>query len=333
MSGQSRDDVDARARVEAADWFARMRGPDAAPLASELAAWRAERPENDAAYEQIGRRWDQSAFLTNSALGRSRDLGRASVWSRRPLTRYAAAAVLALVVGAGAITIDRVGFAPRAKAEARYVSTDREIRTFALPDGSHVTLDAGSAIKVLSAQGRRGVQLVSGRARFDVATSTDTPFTVEADHGSMVSGAGLFDVSLLGGAVNVVLWRGSLNVSGDPVGAGGSTRSSRLMAGQQVRFLPLHPLPAPTAVSRRDMGWTRGMLSFDGVSLAEAVATINRYNRLQIVVAPRTANLRISGAFHATDPQGFARAVRTMFNLSLTKALDGSILLGPEIKA
>lgn len=333
MTAPSGDEPDERARLEAADWFARMHGPDAARWTAELAAWRAADSDNESAYARLLQRWDQTAFLTDSATGRNRDLGRAAVWPRRPAIRYAAiAAVALLAAGLGAVTLDRAGISPHRAAPLDYASPDREVREIALADGPRVTLDAGAAITVDRARGARGLRLVRGRARIDLGTGSSEPFVVEADGGLIRASTGLFDVSLTGGLVKVVAWRGPLDVS--TTGAPSPSRARRLTAGQQLVFSPARAMPAPMRAAPGDLGWTRGMLAFDQARLADAVAAFNRYNRVRIVLgAPALGDLRIAGAFRATDPEGFAKAVAGMFHLSLVTAPDGAILLTPGKKA
>ena len=76
------------------------------------------------------------------------------------------------------------------------------------------------------------------------------------------------------------------------------------------------------------------MLSFDRVRLAAAIAAINRYNSRQIEFPDREiGEFRITGAFRASDPDGFARAVADMFSLPLIKRPSGTIVLTAAKKA
>ena len=52
-----------KAAAEAADWFARMRGPEAESAKAEFEAWRAANLANDEAWQRLLQRWDQSALL------------------------------------------------------------------------------------------------------------------------------------------------------------------------------------------------------------------------------------------------------------------------------
>jgi len=63
----------------------------------------------------------------------------------------------------------------------------------------------------------------------------------------------------------------------------------------------------------RRHAWLQGGLTFDRVSLASAVAEINRYNQRQIVlVDPELAGKAIGGHFSATDPENFVKALEEM---------------------
>ena len=70
------------------------------------------------------------------------------------------------------------------------------------------------------------------------------------------------------------------------------------------------------------------MLSFDGERLADAVAELNRHNVRKIVLVDTSlADLKISGAFHANDADGFARAVAALLGLARRDTDGGTIEL------
>lgn len=329
MNQRAHEDDD-QVLIEAADWFAKARGPDAARWASELAAWRLARPENDAAYDRLLRRWDQSAFLNNSALVRGRDLRSVAIWSRRPAFRpVAIAAGLLAAVGLATMAIERSH--PEASAPTPIVtaSADRAIRTVALQDGGRAILDAGSAIEIRTVDGSRIIRLVKGRARFDVSPNA-AAFSVEANGGRIACRGGVFDVAVSPRAVTVAVWRGHADVRGG--GLQFATWSSRIMPGQQLSFGATRSRPVVERTDPGQLGWTRGMLSFERTRLADAVAAFNRYNATQIILSPYVGDLRVTGAFHASDPEDFARVVSDMFDLPRTHRADGSIALAAPIK-
>ncbi len=317
------DDV----RDQAADWFARMRGPDPASHEAALAAWRAERPDHDQAYRQLLIRWDQSRFGNNLGAVRSRDLSRASRWHRRPTVRLAVAGLIALF----ALGLGYHFLGPRMASsvpEIAYQSRVGEIRTVALADGSRVTLDSASAIKVSFTGTTRSATLTRGMARFDVAKDA-RPFTVVTSRGAVVADNAMFDVSDTAGLVKVSALRGTLTFRGQDERPGrGSPAARYLRQGQGIAASASDGLGAAVPVSPDAADWPNGMLSFDNERLADAVLEFNRHNRRQLVIADaRLAGLRITGAFHANDPAGFARALGAMVGLAVSDGPDGAIEL------
>jgi transmembrane sensor len=66
--------------------------------------------------------------------------------------------------------------------QADYCNAVGEIKTVQLADGSQVTLDSASAIRVNLRNGLRNVQLEQGGAYFDVQRDTRHPFLVDAHY-------------------------------------------------------------------------------------------------------------------------------------------------------
>ncbi|MBA4760911.1 FecR family protein [Sphingomonas sp.] len=320
------DQATARARQEAADWFARLRaGASEAELAA-FAAWRAD-ALNSETYDRLARQWEQFSFLANTSLGRGRDLSRASVWHRQPIVRVAAvAALLVLIVGSGLLL--RVGMQPDpAAAPVAYASNADAVRTVTLADGSRVTLDRGSAVRVAYSASQRQLELLKGRARFDVAHDSARPFAVRADGGTVIAHGTIFDVALRPGLVRVVLLRGSVEVRPDPVIARGAP-GRMLVPGQASVYAPGKAPSPPVAADPADTAWPGAMLSFEATPLREAVAGFNRRNAVKLALgSDRIGNLRITGAFAADDPAGFAEAAAAMFQLDLRRQPDASLAL------
>lgn len=87
---------------QAADWFSRMRGPDAERDRPAFEAWLAASPGHREAYERIGMRWQQADLLSQTPSGRERAGVPPRVRSVRPLYALAASLVAALLIGISA---------------------------------------------------------------------------------------------------------------------------------------------------------------------------------------------------------------------------------------
>lgn len=318
-------------RLEAANWFSLLRAGASDADRAEFQAWRGAAARNGEVYDRMARQWDQSKFIANSGVGRARNLSSVQVWHRRPIPRYAAIAGLAvLIAGGGAVWVTH----ENRQAPATVIATSAgDIRTISLPDGSKVILDGNSKLRTFYSAKARRLDLDRGRARFEVAHDPDRPFIVKADGGTIIAHGTIFDVQRTPSQVRVVLFRGSVEVRGEQATLTDGTAGRMLRPGQALVYSHERPPSLPTAASPGDAQWASRMLSFDGTPLGDAVIKFNARNRVKITLASdRIASLRVSGAFRANDPQGFAQAVKTLFGLTLQRRPDGSLLLEESTK-
>src|SRR3546814_19485198 len=79
-----------------------------------------------------------------------------------------------------------------------------------LDDGSRVSLDAVTKVKVRMKDEARQVELLEGRAKFDVAKDPLRPFTVAAGDKLVVAVGTSFSVELIDGQVRVILYEGQV---------------------------------------------------------------------------------------------------------------------------
>lgn len=310
---------------EAADWFARMRGPDADASRAAFEAWRTD-PACAQAYEDKQRAWDTTMFLANTATGKRRSL---ESLGRRQITlpgwTWAAAAFLAVGIGAmlafkGAGGLDVHAGSHRLESAAM----DEAPRTISLPDGSNVTLDRGARLQVAFDGRERRLRLLAGRARFAVAHETARPFVVEAGGGSVVAHGTLFDVALRpGAAADVSLLEGAIEVRSVHAGR----RGVDLKAGQGISIASGR-LGSPRAIVPATLAWPRDMIEFEGLDLVAAVAAFNRTSPTPVVIDGAVPpGMKITGSFRRSDPDAFARQVAQTFGLVAQARNDGTLAL------
>jgi transmembrane sensor len=185
-----------------------------------------------------------------------------------------------------------------------------ENRTVALADGSRVTLNTDSRLRI-DASHPRTVRLERGEAYFDVAHDPAHPFVVEAG-GSRVTVLGTrFTVRREGDAVRVLVAQGRVRLAAN----GGAVELARneeatARAGAIVRAAHSE------AQTAQRLAWREGRIVFDGTSLAAAAAEFNRYNERQIVVSdPVAARMAIGGSFAPANVDGFVRLLEQGFGL------------------
>jgi transmembrane sensor len=329
LSEQSQDMQ--RRLDEAAEWQTRL-SQDADPaLRADYRRWASE-PRNARAAEAVGKGWNAVGALSTApellemrqqALARVR---RASAQRSSGRWWKAAAACLVLAMaGGGAILEFRL----------QPVDYETEIggrRVVALPDGSHVSMDSDSAMQVRFTETERAITLTRGRARFDVAHDTSRPFTVTADHETVVAVGTSFDVEKLGSTVLVTLLQGQVVVKQDegalPIRAIAKSKPSvSLTPGQQL-VAAKHTMPTVASADLQvAAAWEAGHLVFHDEPLGVVVERVNRYTEHPVTVDPSAADIRISGVFNAGDVGSFVSAITGYFPIQATTTGSGKILL------
>ncbi|HYG88160.1 MAG TPA: FecR domain-containing protein [Azospirillum sp.] len=277
---------------EAIDWVVRLRsGRATADDRAAFAAWRRRSPAHAAAAAQAEALW-RDIGAVGARPERARTLGRRAV-----LGGAVAASAAVLAVGSGAVGPLTGLFADHATR----VGERREVR---LPDGSLAALNTATALSVAFSAGERRVVLHEGEAQFEVVRDAARPFVVRAHDGEAQALGTVFSVRNTGGAVEVVVSEGSVEVRG-------GAHAVRLAADERVAFGSGGELGAPERVdARAETAWRRGKLIFNRRPLGDVVSEMQRYRRGRIVVADdRLRSLEVSGIFDLGDADGLLRTV------------------------
>jgi transmembrane sensor len=297
MTGK--DDHSARLK-EAAAWYAELQAPDLSEesfLAFE--AWQAD-PANARAFAEIERTLvvtDRTQFGREAAEGRGRR--RQAVWKDWRIGGGAIAA--ALLVG---VLVLRVWPAAEGVEPEVYVTEVGEIRELALSDGSAVVLNTASRLSVEFGDKDRMARLEAGEAVFDVVQDGRV-FVVQAgDVRTEVMGT-RFLVGRVSGQTEVLLAEGGIRVSGAAL-----SEAQQLVPGQQLLVdgqgrMSLNEVDPDTATR-----WVSGQVEFDNTRLADAVAEMNRYSEMQLVLLDDgIGEERLSGTFPAGAQVAFAESL------------------------
>ena len=314
-------------RREASSWLARLEGGNRPEVQQAFERWYEADAAHAAAFERVRRSYASAGLLRHSEVARDRSLGPetppASSHSPQPRWALAAAIVAALLVP-GAILVSQGALSPvGTRNTILLASAVGEIRHVALEDGSTVTLDTATKIEVELSRSERRAIVREGRARFEIAPDP-RPFIVETASTRVTSGPAVFDVERRGADARVEVLSGSATASLD---SARQQRSVNVAAGEG--FSSGQPTPFRLDANRSD--WTSGMLQFDGMPLAEAVALANRYSERKIGLAAGVGQLRVSGAFRAGDIPALAKSLAQAFDLRLERTQSGDFRLSPRL--
>ena len=319
-------DPNQRLREEAAQWFARMRGPDAARHQAAFDAWRAT-PENRETYARLAEHFEASAVLATSRLA-----GLRPATSPRPLglsadARIALVACLVAAIGAVAFVIARPP--PTSSGGEQYATTLGEIRTIALPDGATLILDTDSAAATQTDHGRQRVRLQRGRARL-TAPRTQALALEAGDARLRVQDATLDLAVGPERQVEVTV------IAGKPQLATGQRWLLRQVRYQpltpgRVRLVPGEPTTNLKADALTEAAWPQGLRTFQKAPLASVAYIANRYDRRKIRFDdPGIGRLEVSGVFKVTQTDRLAQALARTFGLTVTTAPGGDLVLSRQ---
>lgn len=324
------------AEDDADDWVVRMHS-DQVTLDDErrFADWLASDPSHSGLYERANALWSQlgalrldPAVLHELADVRERPRRNTATPSRRGL-------LAASLVGGVAVTGGWLSWDTLFRSTA-YATGLGEQQSIVLDDGSRVTLNTDSALRVRFDQRERRVWLDKGQAFFAVTADAGRPFRVFVGTDEMRAGVTTFDVRRMGDEARLALESGRLEVfRGGRERKGADARRSLspgpiaiLQSGDQA-IIASRASVAVTQVDKQDIGtWRFGRMVLDEQPLGNAVAEINRYNARQIIVAdPSLDAMPISGVFQTGKPEAFVEALEAAFPVRVQSRTAHTIAL------
>jgi transmembrane sensor len=316
----------------AAAWDARLRSPDCSERDRHaFEQWRDSSPQHRSRFEQLQQivarlrasdgRADVSA-MRNAALAPPK---------HDPWRLYALVASIVLLSVLSALLGSRLY-----SDDVQVYSTRIGQRsTLTLADGSTVDLNAQTTLEVLFTARQRNVRLSRGEAYFHVAKNPQRPFIVTAADRRVIAVGTAFNVRLDADSMSVTLVEGKVRTEQVGAQAEGEvflTPGQQLVAKRQDGARALAHPPAAYFLRATDVekvtGWRAGRVFIDDLSLVDAVAEMNRYSTVQIIVAERLLrNLRVSGMFRAGQQDAFVAALEQYFPILAKRRGDREIVL------
>ncbi|MCA1196495.1 FecR domain-containing protein [Sphingomonas sp. R647] len=315
-------------RAAAAAWWSAMRGPDASARRAAFEAWLDADAAHRREYARVEQAWEAAAALGASDLGRARTLRRHRPrWMPQApavgLAATACALLLALFLLWPQGALQQTGTAQLLTLR----SAVGEVRTHRLPDGSRITLDTDSAVAVRFDATTRRVELLKGRARFEVRPDPARNFVAQAAGVAIGARDAQFDAQIRADGLCLTSLRGGLDVR--PVAGGPGGAAFQLASQQRVLVGPSgQPRAAPVPAGKGSAQWVAGMLVFERAPLAQVLAQTNRYSQRQILLdQPALGALGVTGSFRPLPVEGLARALAAAFDLEVRQGEDGNLIL------
>ncbi|WP_251879143.1 DUF4880 domain-containing protein [Achromobacter sp. Marseille-Q4954] len=218
----------------------------------------------------------RAALLQSSGLDRRRVLKLAMVFSG---------------VSAGALMADR--YIPLAGLSATYSTRTGERQTYALEDGSTLTLNARSAVDVRYDDLRRTVVLRQG-GLYAEARSDIRPFVVQTRYGAVTGGQSHLAVNQFDSYAVASALENMLTLQPDH-GAALTLPQAGTAAFDHNR--------AWQRDGAAQASWRSGILSVRDARLAEVIEQLRAYQPGVIRLSPQAAELRVFGVFPLDAPR------------------------------
>ncbi len=211
-------------------------------------------------------------------------------------------------------------------ARSAYETPVGGLASVPIADGSKVTLNTDSEIRVRVTDTERLVDLRRGEAFFEVAQDLKRPFIVHAGDRRVIAVGTAFSVLRQAGQLRVIVTEGRVRIED---GAVKQQPPIQLSAGALARTgndgVLVQEKPVPEV--QEYLSWRSGFVTFRETPLAEAAAELNRYNTRKLVVDDAAlAAIHIGGTFRSTNIDAFVRLLEQGYPIRSEAHADRIVL-------
>lgn len=216
-----------------------------------------------------------------------------------------------------------------------YATSVGEQRAIALADGSVVSLNARSSVRIHLSGDSRDVYLNDGQALFSVAHDKARPFRVHVD-GSIVQAIGTkFDVHRLPGRIEVAVLEGRVRVERAQADSQISASLEALIAptqlseGQALSISNTGEISVPMPVDVSEISaWRQRRLVFRDRPLGEIVEEFHRYNATPrlLVEGEELRERPFNGVFDADEPETLLAFLAREDSIALERRGDDVVI-------
>ncbi|NNE40197.1 MAG: DUF4880 domain-containing protein [Marinicaulis sp.] len=202
-----------------------------------------------------------------------------------------------------------------------------ETKEVRLADGSLVTLNTDTELRILMTDAERRIELSKGEALFDVVRDNDRKFVVASKAADTIVRGTRFNVEQTTNDTIVSVLSGVVEV--DPIADEKNALPVTLIAGHAV---VVHSSGAhdPVVAFNPDIvsAWRRGFERYENQRLAYVVSDLNRYFDRPIVIRDvALENLPVTGGFDVTNQALVVQALSAALSIRASNGPNGEIYL------
>jgi transmembrane sensor len=216
-----------------------------------------------------------------------------------------------------------------------YASGSDAIREVSLPDGSRVQLARNTHIEVHFDAHMRRIEVLGGNALFDVGKDPQRPMLVIVGGHVLQDIGTVFDVRHDADGDMLTVISGHVRVWNKPkawldqtpsftdIPQISSSAVADLTAGQQIQFDAAHISPVQPAVIAQTTAWLPTEIRFQHETVSDVARRFNAYTSTPLVIEDaHLASMRISGVFHADNPDAFVTYLSTLPGVRVVRGDD-----------
>jgi transmembrane sensor len=263
--------------------------------------------------------------LMGSAMPRERDAQPArGLRTRRLLAVMGGLAACMAMAWLGVAHWRTHSASPTQEFVQSYAGDAGAVRSVKLVDGTLVQLDRNSAINVRFDKHYRHIDVLRGHVLFDVGKDPARAMLVNVGGHVLQDIGTVFDVRRDASGDTLTVISGRVRVlDGADASSPGNHAVADLTAGQQIELDVADIGTVHPAQIAQTTAWLPAEIRFQRETIGDVARRFNAYTSKPLVIEnERIADKRISGVFHADNPQAFVAYLATLPNVRVVDDAD-----------
>ncbi|WP_342806412.1 FecR domain-containing protein [Alteromonas sp. M12] len=292
-----------------------------------IISWCEENDAHQTAFDQALALWDASVELSPHVGWRQK------LEKRFYSMRYLAASIFVFMFCFMLFTKNtHIDTSPQNQLPSTYRTAIGEISSVGLADGSTISLNTNTQIKVEFNEEQRELWLQTGEAFFDIAKDPSRPFLIHTGTKTVRVVGTKFNIKLSQAGFDIAVAEGVVAVEESASSTDKQAEKSQqvfLEAGAIASFNDSNAIIAKKneVTVEKAQSWRTGYLRFDDERLEKVIASFNRYRSKKIEIDQKLANLRISGVFKLSDGDAILTALEATLPIEAQIEKERIILL------
>ena len=333
-------------KTQASYWFSTMERGFSDQEKHDFSSWLNQKKSHRTAFEKISKSTQHSSALNEFS-------GIFSIETEKKPRKVtiafltSAASILAAAIVTLAIIFD-ILFLPASTAlenNKMYTTRIGEQASYKLQDGSTITLNTNTSVKVNYSENQRKLTLLQGEANFDVVKNNLRPFTVFTRDKSFTALGTIFNLQTDEhklSNIELLVKEGEVLLSNtDDI----KESLNKRLSPTELEYLPGTIIysgemaiveesrgPKVLKVSKEkqmsNLAWQQGMLIFNGEPLEQVLKEISRYSDNKFVILePKLTKITVSGLFKTNDLNGLLSSLQNNLAIDYKRVKNNTIEL------